>query len=313
MRIVMLAVGFASALVFITASATMNFMFTFSLGKTPFEGQILGAVSVAADIIKALLPVLIMMAAKARRYVFVGIGTAVFVFFSTFSMLAALGFAASNRGEVTGAKTGLNTRQAEAAQQLKAIEDRIKLLGNYRPAVVIDELLAAAKIDRRWQATASCTNVTSPASRTFCDRYYALRAELGASDEGKKFEAQAEVLRQELTALKARGAGSEPDPQVRILSKIFGGESEGIERLLIVVGATLVESGAAFGLYLASGSRSGELPEHSPPEREKKKRRKNKPKKVMPPILIKRPASVLQAQVLKPQTLAKGLIAEENS
>lgn len=298
MRVVMVIVGFAAALVFITASATMNYLFASSLGKTAFEGLILGAVSVAADIIKALLPVLIMRAATAQRYVFVAVGTAMFVFFSTFSMLAALGFAASNRGEVTGMKVGLNSRHAEVAQQLQSIDARIKLLGSYRPASMIEELLAAARNDRRWLASTSCTNPTSPSARGFCEGYFSLRAELGGSEEGKKLEVQADALRQELATLKSRGAGSEPDPQVRILTKIFGGEADGIERLLIVVGATLVESGAAFGLYLASGSHTKDLPKQSAQQVEKKKRRKNKPKKAMPPILIRRPASVLQAQVL---------------
>ena len=51
MHRILTGIGLAAAVVLIGASATMNYLFAISLGKTWFEGQVLGAVSVAADIL----------------------------------------------------------------------------------------------------------------------------------------------------------------------------------------------------------------------------------------------------------------------
>ena len=67
-------IGLAAAAVLIGASATMNYMFASSLGKTPLEGYILGTVSVSVDVLKALLAVFVAKALREGQRGFVIIG-----------------------------------------------------------------------------------------------------------------------------------------------------------------------------------------------------------------------------------------------
>ena len=48
--------GVMAAGVLLAVSAAMNWQFGFSLGRTEFDGQLLGAASAAADCLKALIP-----------------------------------------------------------------------------------------------------------------------------------------------------------------------------------------------------------------------------------------------------------------
>ena len=67
MRFLVVVVGAGAALTFIGASGLMNWVFMTSLGKSEFEQQILGAVSVAVSVFLALLPTLLLWAYRERR------------------------------------------------------------------------------------------------------------------------------------------------------------------------------------------------------------------------------------------------------
>ena len=92
MRRVWTAAAIIAAIVLVAASATMNFTFARSMGRTPEEGLILGAVAVGVDILKAVLALQIAEALRDRRWGFALIGTLTFGLFSALSLAAALGF-----------------------------------------------------------------------------------------------------------------------------------------------------------------------------------------------------------------------------
>ena len=52
MRIVATILGATAGFVFMAASAAMNWMFMIAQGKTVLEGQVLGLVSIAIDVVK---------------------------------------------------------------------------------------------------------------------------------------------------------------------------------------------------------------------------------------------------------------------
>ncbi len=60
MRMILSSLGLMVSLVILLASVFMNYLFLSSMGKTPFEDYVFGAVSAAADILKALLPFLLL-------------------------------------------------------------------------------------------------------------------------------------------------------------------------------------------------------------------------------------------------------------
>jgi hypothetical protein len=62
------AMTILAALMFIAVSAIMNALFLSSLGRTPLEVGLLAAVSLASDISKAVLPVLMVRAVWLRAW-----------------------------------------------------------------------------------------------------------------------------------------------------------------------------------------------------------------------------------------------------
>lgn len=104
--------GSAAALVLCAVSAAMNYLFLSSLGKTPLEGQVLGAASASADVLKALLPFFIAWSWQARRLIAAVSGSLAFAFFAGFSLLSAIGFAADNRGALVQERADLSSAYA---------------------------------------------------------------------------------------------------------------------------------------------------------------------------------------------------------
>ena len=78
MRFLVAVVSAGAALTLIVASGLMNWVFMTSLGKSEFEQQILGAVSVAVSAFLALLPTLLLWAYRERRTLYILLGVPVF-------------------------------------------------------------------------------------------------------------------------------------------------------------------------------------------------------------------------------------------
>lgn len=267
MRTVLSALGISAALLLCTVSAAMNYLFLASLGKTPLEGQVLGAASAAADLLKALLPFFIAWSWQARRFVTAASGSAAFVFFAGFSLLSALGFAAETRVTLVQSREEANAAYADMLRDLNEMAEKRRALPVHRPAGVVSEDIARHQQDRRWGATKTCTEATQTESRAYCAAYFTLRSELAASEEAQTLTAQIARLQSQAEALRAAGAGQESDPQVALLSRIIGSEREPVRLSLTVLIAILVEIGASLGLFLASGHGTAKQITVSEPEK----------------------------------------------
>lgn len=253
MRLFLSMLGIMAALVMAGVSASMNYLFLSSLGKTQVEAQVLGAASAAADLLKCLLPFFIAWSWRARRIVAASSGLIVFVFFSGFSLLSAIGFAADTRGHVTEGRAVMRDAYVRMQQELSAAGSRLSALSSNRPAGVVEGDIRAHQQNRRWQSTKGCTDATETASRAYCARYFALRGELAAGEERSRLESEMTALREKAVALRNAGAGQAADPQVSLLARIFTADQDRVRLALIVVIALLVETGSSLGLFLASG------------------------------------------------------------
>jgi len=246
-------IGMVAALVMCGVSGAMNYLFLSSLGKTPLEGEVLGAASAAADVLKALLPFFIAWNWQSRRFVAAVAGTLAFVYFAVFSLASAIGFAAGNRmalvesgDRISQSYEGLHAEQ----QRLEGVRARLPA---HRPVGIVREALEGQKQNNRWHATRGCTDATEPASREYCTAYFSLRAELAAAEEADRLTIKLAGLQTEAKALRAQGAGQDSDPQTSLLSRITGQEPEPVRLALTIAVALLVEIGASLGLFLASG------------------------------------------------------------
>ena len=253
MRRLLSAIAVLAAILMISVSTAMNFLFMKSLAATEIEGLVLGSASAAADILKASLPWFIALAFAGRRYLFSIVGTAVFVVFSLFSFASALGFAADIRGTLTG------TREAATAElrRLEAEHERLSRqldgLGRPRAVAIIDAEKRVRQQDRRFAATKACTDAKAPASREFCTGYLLLEAEIASSVEAAKLQDGLAAITASTARLKSRGAGHDADPQVSVLARIVHLDHGIVRNALIIGAALLVELGSGLGLWLALG------------------------------------------------------------
>ena len=256
MRAFLSVLGIGAALVMSAVSASMNYVFLASLGKTPFEGQILGAASAAADLLKALLPFFIAWAWHARRIVAAASGSVVFLLFASFSLLSAVGFAADNRGVLVESRVAIDEAYVRAQTAYDRMQAALAALPAHRPEGLIAEELRSVEQNRLWSRSKNCAEATEVASREFCAGYFRQRGELAAAQEAQRLSAAITSAQAELSRLKSQGAGQERDPQVTILAKLMALPSDHVRLALIVFVALVVEFGSSMGLYLASGHAS---------------------------------------------------------
>lgn len=252
MRFITSLLGVIAALVMLGVSAAMNYLFLSSLGKTPLEGQVLGAASAAADGLKALLPFFIFWGWRSGRYAVAVPGLMVWLFFSGFSLLSAIGFAADNRGVFSHTRENVNAAHETARADLLVAESRLRDIPKHRPVAVVTEDIERHKQDRRWSVTKDCAEATLPESREYCARYYELRAELASGVESERLQGKIAALKEQTERLRIEGAGQDADPQLSLLARVLGHEQSRVRLALIIVVALLVEIGSSLGLFLAT-------------------------------------------------------------
>ncbi len=253
MRFLVAVVSAGAALTLIGASGLMNWVFMTSLGKSEFEQQILGAVSVAVSAFLALLPTLLLWAYRERRPLYILLGVPVFLAFAAFSLSSAVGFAAKNRGSLSDDRALAAARLAGLKQEIEEVGAKLKALPPFRPSSVLQESLRGLEQDRRWQSSKFCADATADASRSFCKGYFELRVEAARASEAERLEASIAGLKGQSRQLEEQGASREADNQAAVLARLIGVPAAKVERALMLFLALLVEVGAALGLFFATG------------------------------------------------------------
>ncbi len=253
MRFLVVAVSAGAALTLIVASGLMNWVFMTSLGKSEFEQQILGAVSVAVSAFLALLPTLLLWAYRERRTLYIILGVPVFLAFGAFSLSSAVGFAAKNRGSLSEDRALAAAKLDGVRHEIEAAEAKLKTFGAHHPFPALQESLHGLEQDRRWQSSKACQEATTDASRSFCKGYFELKAETASASEAVRIDERIAELKSESRRLEDQGAGREADNQAAVLARLFGLPTTKVERGLMLFLAVLVEIGAALGLYFATG------------------------------------------------------------
>jgi hypothetical protein len=103
LRLLVTAVVGVAAVLLILASLDMNYTFWARQAADVATARVLGAVSIAIDLFKATLPLIIGWAGHDRRQIRL-IGTVFFGGCLVFSFISAIGFAVSSRGTVNDAR-----------------------------------------------------------------------------------------------------------------------------------------------------------------------------------------------------------------
>lgn len=240
-----------AAALFIALSATMNGLFLASLGRTPTEASILAALSVAADVTKAVLPVVVVRAIVLRAWGQVIGASLMLGIVITLSLASGIGFAALTRGAATAARLADTEARSSIQRQLRDIDARLDLLPHGRTVGVLDVEIARTALDRFWTSSNSCTVIGAVAVRQFCAEVLRLKSERAAALDRKALMAERSTLTVRLASLSS-GAG-ESDPQAVAVADVLGVDTSRLRRGLSVALAVTIELGSVILILLLNG------------------------------------------------------------
>jgi hypothetical protein len=239
----MLAAGFLAAGLFVLVSVAANLKFGLSLAATPIDRIIYGALSLAADLMKVALP-LVAISLWRKQHRILAASAALFCDgVICYSLAAAIGFAASTRGEaITTNKLAIDNRSGWEAR-IERTARQLDQLGVPRPAGVIQ-----AEIDAllRTPGADGCTVINGPVTKEVCPKVDTLRRELAASQRAAELDASLVADRQSLETVPV--AASVADPQSATLSRLTSVTEAHIRDIIAMLIAALVEIGSALGL-----------------------------------------------------------------
>lgn len=250
MRHALGVLGILAAGVLLLVSAAMNYRFGLSLGKTELDGQIYGAASAAADIMKALVPFFLFAAIRNRAWSQAAASMLVWGVVMAYSLTSAFGHAALNRFDVAGKRAHQSTVYDETRSELARAKEQLAWIPQHRPKMTVQAEIEGLKQSRRWRATKACTNATIRPSIKFCDEYRGLVAELASAERAAALDAR--ILKAQAQLANFTGSiNTKADPQAAVLAKLTGVELEDVQLAMTVFIALLLEIGSAFGMYIA--------------------------------------------------------------
>jgi hypothetical protein len=231
----------------------MNFFFASSLGQGPRESLILGCVSVALDVMKALLALYTAQAAASGRTVFAFVAGLVFALTSLLSLTASVGFTSTSRNAVVGTRDAQATELRDLEARIGQLSGKLRTLPNHRAKDILTVLIAGTTSDRRWRDSRECTVQRTAQHAVLCQMWIGLRAELAAAEEAARIEGDLVQSRARITELRRHGAAFEVDPQAKLVAAATGLSETTARRILLTFLAFVIELTSGLALYLALG------------------------------------------------------------
>ena len=256
MRHALGVLGVLAAGVLLAVSAAMNWRFGYSLGKTEFDGLIYGSASAAADCLKALVPFFFFAAWRNKMWSQAAASAVVWVVVTAYSLTSALGHAALNRMDTTGQRAIEAQSYQDLRADLKRAQDQLSWVPQHRPAATVQGDIDTLKTKREWTFTKSCSAVTGPQGRQFCQDYNTLTSELASAEQAGSLETRIAEVQSKLNEFNAGAVMAEADPQAAVLTKLAGVfmpsmTVEDMQTVLTIFIALLLEVGSGFGMYIA--------------------------------------------------------------
>ncbi len=252
-HLLLLVIGTA-ALLFIGVSAAMNALFLSSLGRTALEVGLLASVSIAADMTKAALPVVLARAIALRAWGEAGAAALMLVCVTALSLVSGTGFAALTREAASDARIANAERVVARRTELQRIEARLAAIETVRGVDGLNLELSAAMSDRKWQTTNGCALPGSAALRAYCADVLKLKLSHAQALERVRLDDERRMARAALDRLLASGMGSDADPQASAIAALLGTD-RAWPRVVIASSVTVIlELGSVLLVLLLAGS-----------------------------------------------------------
>lgn len=263
--------GAAFVLIMVAVSAAFNFTFGWRLGENSHtvtalfhDGWIYGQLSIASDGFKICLGVLTVKILLSRNlHVLLRLAGAslcgiLFVAATTYSLNSAIGTISQNRTDMAGLRQAKATNYDAIEKQLVRVQDEQSWLDQkYRAASAIEADISGMRQSHLWARTSGCADATVPESRTFCQQYYGLGAELGTARRAESLASRADELRK---SLASSGGKIIADPHAKMLNDLTGYGEDAIVLAWLLLVVALVEGGSTLGPIVIWLARRAEQP-----------------------------------------------------
>lgn len=236
----------------VLVSVMMNFRFGQSLGSTPVDGLVYGLASVCADGFKVVLPFAIAQAWQAGRPLAVGVGAALWVAFTGYSMTSSLGHTATNRAEVSGGRGQVIASYQDLRQALETRQRERAGLVVTRPAASIAAEIGGWQLKPAWRASQGCQEATTRELRVWCEALLRLRSEQAVAERAARLDQEIAALIERSAALPAGAQGS-ADPQVALIRDLTGLDADRVRLALTIMVSLIVELGSGLGVFVLIG------------------------------------------------------------
>lgn len=254
MRLIVKGTVLVAALLFIGISASMNALFLASFGRSSIEVGLLTSVSIAGDAMKAVLPVVLARAITLRAWAQASLCGVLLAIAIAMSVASGFGFAAKLRAQAVSFQDSASAALKMRETELVELERRLSALPPSRIVSEITTDIEAAKLDRAWTVSKSCTSVSGAPIRKFCERVVLLRGELELSIERNRYQAERTTLRGTIGVLRNSGAAADADPQAGALAEVVGIDRTRVRALVTTATALVLELGSIGLILLAAGS-----------------------------------------------------------
>lgn len=265
-RLAIILVGLAAAL-FLVVSAVMNCLFLSSLGRNEIEAYLFGAISIAADMAKAVLPVLVAKALALRLWDRAALAGVMLMAVMGLSLVSGLGFAAMTREDVVAQRSTRSGERQALLSDLARLEPRLGALSAAREAAVVEADLATLSVNRRYAASKGCAAIEGTAAREFCSEVMKLRGELSTAQERQKLIEERDQLRGKLAALPATASQGSVDPQSSSLAGLLGMPERVVRGGLTFGLAVVLELGSVILVLIASAPLVARKPKRRAPSK----------------------------------------------
>ncbi len=225
-RIILALVLGLSAAGLTVVGLTVNTRFAASFGQTAEAAILLAAIGLTIDLLAIVLPSAAAQLWRDHNIVSASAAWAIWLIALGMTLLAAIGFAATNIGDGVAGRS----RLAAEASALTADVTRLRLerggIAEARSVASIEAEIqraqpAAAAV---WKQTAGCSDVTLASSGAACAEVLKLRQALGAAQRRDALDAALRTAEAKLAPLPAIVTS---DPQATMAADILGWISAG--------------------------------------------------------------------------------------
>lgn len=244
--------GVLAAGVLLVVSAAVNWRFGYSLGKTEFDGMLLGAASAAADCFKALVPFFFFAALKNRAWSQASAAAVVWAVVTAYSFASAVGHNSDTRDATSAQAAQAATHYKDVRADLDRARNQLSWIPQHRPEATVKGEIEGMKARREWSWSSACTDTKAKSNREFCDKYFQLTAEAASAQQAAALEARIAEYRATLASSAGSSAvTSSADSQVAVIEKLTGLPRDTIQMGLTILVALLLEIGSGFGMYVS--------------------------------------------------------------